>query len=363
MSVSPIHRLTRLWSLVAWLIVTSPIAAEDADDFAIYEFDDQVLSEPIEHPVWFKQSFLDLGDDLREARMQGKKLVVYFGQRRCAYCKALMEVDFGLPDIVSYTRKHFDIVPIDIWSVEEVTDLAGVTLSAREFALREQTNFTPALIFYDEDGEIALRLRGFYPPYKFRAALEYVADSHHRRESFKDYLARADPTMSFDPGGLNEQDFFTPPPYALERSRFPAERPLIVFFEQGTCHACDVLHTGPLHDPAILELLANFETAQLDMWSDTPIITPDGRRSTAREWADRLGLFYAPTLIFYDAHGAEIVRVDSVVRFFRLQNVLQYVSSGDYREEPNFQRWRAGMLHSTLPAAGPTTVSTPATHQ
>jgi hypothetical protein len=28
------------------------------------------------------------------------------------------------------------------------------------------------------------------PPYQFRAALEYVADAHYRRESFRDYLAR-----------------------------------------------------------------------------------------------------------------------------------------------------------------------------
>ena len=35
------------------------------------------------------------------------------------------------------------------------------------------TNFTPSLVFYDADGNIALRLRGYYPPYQFRAALEY----------------------------------------------------------------------------------------------------------------------------------------------------------------------------------------------
>ncbi len=328
---------------LALATLLSPASAqdEDEDEHAIYEFDDAVLAEPIVYPDWFKQSFLELEEDLEEARNRDKKLAVYFGQRRCAYCKALMERNFGLKDIVAYTRTHFDIVPVDIWSVEELTDPAGNTLTEREFALREQTNFTPSFIFYDEEGNVALRLRGYYPPYQFRAALEYVSDGHFRRESFKDYLARADPTMSFDPGGLNEEDFFSPPPYMLDRSRFPGKHPLIVFFEQGTCHACDVLHTDPLHDQRIEELISRFETAQLDMWSDTPVMTPDGQRMSAKEWADRLGLFYTPTLIFFDLHGREIIRVDSVVRFYRLRNVLTYVLSEDYKDEPNFQAWRA----------------------
>ena len=147
---------------------------------------------------------------MREASENDKRLVVYFGQRRCAYCKALLEVNFGLQDVVAYTRRHFDIVAVDIWSVEELTDTHGQVLTQREFAVREGTNFTPSLIFYDERGDIALRLRGYYPPYKFRAALEYVSDRHYGRESFGEYLARADPTMSFDPGGLNAQDYIVP---------------------------------------------------------------------------------------------------------------------------------------------------------
>jgi thioredoxin-related protein len=62
---------------------------------------------------------------------------------------------------------------------------------------------------------------------------------------------------------------------------------------------------------------------------------------TARQWAEQLGIFYTPTLIFFDDHGHEIMRVDSVVQFYRLRNVLNYILSGAYREYPNFQRWRA----------------------
>lgn len=314
-------------------------AAMGADQ--IYGFDDFPLKEPIEHPTWFKKSLLDLPDDLAEAVAAGKKgIILYFGQARCAYCQKLLEVNFGLSDILTYTRRHFDLIPLDIWGMQAVTDLQGNSLSERELALREHTNFTPSLIFYDREGREALRLRGYYPPYQFRAALEYVADGHYRTEGFPEYLARGEGSFAFEPGDLNEDDLFTPPPHNLDRSRVPSERPLVVFFEQGDCHACDVLHNEPLREPAIRGLLERLDNVQLDMGSDTPVITPDGRRTTAKKWARALGLFYAPAILFFDEQGKEIIRVDSVVRFYRLRNVLNYINSKGYLTEPNYQRWR-----------------------
>ncbi len=314
-------------------------AASAEDD--VFSFDDFPLEELLQYPEWFKKSFLELPDDLRDATGKGKQgIIVYFGQKRCAYCKMLLEVNFGLNDITTYTREHFDVIPVDIWSTEEVTTLQGKVMTQREFALQEKTNFTPSLIFYDNEGREALRLRGYYPPYQFRAALEYVADGFYRNESFPDYLARGEEGTAFEPGDLNEEEFFIPPPHNLDRSRFPAQRPLVVFFEQANCHACDVLHGQPLRDPAIGRLIRGFDNVQLDIRSETPVITPGGKRTTAKAWAHELGIFYTPSLLFFDEQGKEIIRVDSVVRFYRLRKVINYITSRGYLTEPNYQRWR-----------------------
>jgi thioredoxin-related protein len=316
------------------------LAAAEPDAGSI-EFDDTPLTEPLEHPEWFKQGFLDLPQDLADARAAGKRgLILYFGQARCAYCKMLLQHALALPDVQAYARAHFDVVPIDIWGLQEVTDIDGRVVTERDFAVREGLNFTPSLVFYDAQGRMALRLRGYYPPYKLRAALEFVADGHHLREGFPAYLARGDSGLRFEPGDLVEEPFFLAPPHVLDRSRMPGERPLLVVFEQGDCHACDVLHTQSLRDAAIRRLLEQFDAVQLDVRSDTPVVTPDGRRTTARQWAQDLGLIYTPSLVFYDEDGWEIMRVDSVVRFFRLRNVMQYVLAKGYLEEPNYQRWR-----------------------
>jgi len=342
--------MTRFFALLTMALCvcfTLPYGATAiaATDYDVYSFDDTPLEEPFEYPAWFKKSFLDLPDDLEEAVDAGKQgIMVYFGQKRCAYCHKLMEVNFGLTDIVEYTQRHFDMIPVDIWGVQELTNLDGNTLTERDFSLEKDTNFTPSILFYDREGREALRLRGYYPPYQFLAALEYVADGHYKRETFRDYLARGESRMVFEPEDLNEEDFFAAPPFNLDRSRFPSERPLAVFFEQGNCHACDVLHGEALRETAIYRNFEQFDNVQIDMWSDTPIITPSGERTTARKWAAELGLFYSPSIVFFDEKGGEVLRVDSVVRFFRLSNVLNYITSKAYLTEPSYQRWRVQNL-------------------
>jgi len=320
-------------------LVLAPLTAAEQDDHLV--FDDQPLEEPLTFPDWFKLSFLDLREDLQEARDSGKDgLIVYFGQKYCAYCRQFLEKDLVKEDIRVYMQAHFDVIGIDIHGHNSVTGLDGETLEESRFAARERTNFTPSLVFYGRDGEEALRLRGYYPPYRFRAALEYVADGYYRKEEFREYLARADVPLVFEPGDLSEESFFMPGPYMLDRSRMQGERPLLVVFEQGNCHACDVLHTGPLREAGIRRRIEQLEAVQLSYWSDTPVVTPAGEHTTARKWAEKMRLFYTPTLIFFDSNGAEIIRVDSVVQFYRLQNVLDFILEGGYREYPTFQLWR-----------------------
>lgn len=334
--------LIRATGLLLLLLLTANLAVAAVEEDDPLMFDDFPLEDLLEYPHWFKESFLDLQEDLASALEEGKKgLVVYFGQKRCAYCKMLLKVNFQTPDIVKYTRDNFDVIAIDIWSPETVTLPDGTEMSQADYAAAMETNFTPSLIFYDAEGKIALRLRGYYPPYQFRAALEYVADGHYLREQFPVYMARGDSTLRFEAEDLVEEDFFLPPPYNMDRSRFPAERPLVVFFEQGNCHACDVLHTQPLRQDVIYRRFQNFESVQLDMWADTPIITPTGKRTSAKEWARELGIFYAPSLLFFDEHGKEIIRVDSVVHLFRLRGILNYVTSKGYLSYPTYQSWRA----------------------
>lgn len=334
--------------LLIGLLGLARLQADELDDFDSISFDDAPLEEEFEHPDWFKLSFLHLREDLQEAIEADKQgIIVYFGQQNCPYCKQLMTVNFGKSDIVTYARKHFDFIATDIWGDRQIINFDGREMKEKEFAELQQAMFTPTMLFYDADGAEALRLRGYYPPYRFRAALEYVADGHYKKESFREYLERATPLPRFDLDDLNDQPFFISPPFMLDRSRIAGQRPLVVFFEQGDCHACDILHSGPLQNEVILGQLTMLDVVQLNMWSDDKVVTPSGQRSTAKQWASDLGLFYTPTLIFFDNNGKEIIRVDSVVHFYRLRSVLDYVLSGAYQRGLSFQAWRQNSMPRT----------------
>ena len=185
-----------------------------------------------------------------------------------------------------------------------------------------------------------LKIQGFRPPYQFRAALEYIADQHYKKEPFGQYLARAEQALSYGQEELNENDVFMSPPYILDRSRIAAKRPLLVFFEHPKCHACDVLHAGPMSESLITDAMKQMDVVQLDTSRDQPLITPDGKKTTARAWSQELKLNFAPTLLFFDGQGKEIIRVDSVIRLYRLHNVLNYVLDKGYIQYPTFQLWR-----------------------
>ena len=332
-------RFCRILLLTACVLSLNCSYAEKDDPFL--EFDDTLLEEALVYPDWFKISLGDLNEDISEAAAAGKSgIMVYFGQKLCAYCEQFLKENIGAPDIERYIREHYDIIPIDIWGIEDIVDTNGETYTERDLSLRYKTNFTPSLVFYDLDGKPVFRLRGYYPPYKFRAALNYVTEGFYKEETFKEYLDRAEPGTFFMLAGLNERDFFPEPPYDLDRSQKPGTRHLAVFFEQGDCHACDLLHTGPLNEDTTVEEITKMETVQLNIWSDTPVITPQGKATTARQWAKDLNLFYTPTIIFFDLNGKEIMRIDSVVQYYRLLGVLEYINQKAYLTGIDYQDWR-----------------------
>lgn len=336
------YKIFTTLTTLLFLFSISAYAATNADqeNSDILVFDDTQLEDELVYPDWFKISLGDLNDDLEKAKKSGKNgIITYFGQRRCAYCKQFFETSLADTDIQNYLREHYDVIAFDIWGIEDIIDTDGKQYSERELSVHYKTNFTPSLIFYDREGTPVFRLRGYYPPYKFRAALQYVTESFYKSENFPDYFARANPGEFFLLGGLTERDFFLEPPYDLDTLRKNG-KPTAVFFEQGNCHTCDLLHSDPLSKELSIQEIKKMNAIQLNMWAKTPVITPQGKKTTAKEWAKSLGIFYAPSIVFFDENGKEIIRVDSVTQFYRLWGVLDYVNQEGYNKSEDYQSWR-----------------------
>lgn len=286
-------------------------------------------------PSWFKDSFLYLGEEVANAAEEGKRVLLYFHQEECPYCKRMLEVNFTQRDIAEKTQAQFNVIAINIWGDLEVTDLEGKIGSEKDFARAHRVQFTPTMLFLDEKGAVSFRLNGYYPPERFSALLDYTAQRPAPTSTFNEYLAAQSGTLASTE--LHQDAGYLPHPLKLNQRI--SDKPLLLLFEQASCQACDELHREALVRDEAQELLKAFDVALVDIWSSEALTTPDGRKLSARDWSQELGINYTPTLLFLDATGKEVFRTDAYIRPYHISTSLAYVGTGAYQRQPEFQRF------------------------
>jgi thioredoxin-related protein len=188
--------------LLALLLLLPGFASADAGDNPTPED----LQNPGYHakPDWFKNSFLDIREDVAEAAAAGKRVILYFYQDGCPYCAKLLQDNFGDRDISETARSSFDVVAINIWGDRDVTDAGGTATTEKQFAAALGVQYTPTMLLLDEDAGVVLRIDGYYPPHQFHQGLRYVAQRRERKgESFRDFYQRQQPKAAS--GRLHQQ--------------------------------------------------------------------------------------------------------------------------------------------------------------
>ena len=288
--------------------------------------------DTFELPDWFKVSFLDLSEDNAEAIEVNKHLVVFFWQDFCGYCKNTIEKNLTQQSIRDVFDEHFDVVALNIWGSKEVYGLDGTATTEKEIARSLGVQFTPTIIFFNADGKPVLRLNGYVSPTDMQVALNYVQNKTYESQTIFEYLAANQPRSAN--ARLNTQPFIQD-----EKNLNVKGRPRAVLFEQTSCPDCDTFHRCVLSLDSVRERFEPFHTVQLDMWSTSPVTTTSGEKKTARDYARDMKIMYAPSLVLFDSAGFEIIRVESQLRSFHTEAVLEYIADGIYKREPNFQRY------------------------
>jgi thioredoxin-related protein len=289
----------------------------------------------IDIPPWFLDSFLDIKDEAATFAKDGKRLLLYFGQDGCPYCRELMQTSFTQKSIVDKTRQHFAAVALNIFGDREVTWIDGQRFTEKAFARHLKVQFTPTLLFLDEQGRVTTRLNGYWPPHRLSAALDYVIARQHDKLPLAEYLARHAPEAAR--AQLNEQPWLLRPPFDLRRK--PQGKPLAVLFETRQCQACDEMHSEGFQRAEVRAQLARFDIARFALDDRTELTRPDGSRSSASDWARELRIAYTPSVVFFDSGNREVFRFEGYVRPFHLASAFEYVAQGAYRTQPEFQRF------------------------
>lgn len=288
-----------------------------------------------EKPHWFKESFLDFEEDIAEASEQNKRVMLYFHQQGCPYCARLVEENFSDPEIESFVRKHFDGITINMWGDREIISVGGKKFTEKTFASALKVQYTPTLMFLDEQGKVALRLNGYYPSSQFLLALNYVAQKQETRQSFNEYLLA---NSTVDTGQLINEDFYLSD-VDLQSIIHNGDKPLAIYFEVAKCEECKALHQRILTDEPTRQLITEMNNVQLNGFSDIGLITPDGQRMSQREYAKQLNISYFPSVVFLDRQGLEVHRMEGFLKTFHFQSSLAYVLEQAYLRQPSFQRY------------------------
>lgn len=138
----------------------------------------EMRDDGIHTESWFKNmTFLDLREDLVEAKDAGKKLVLLFEQPGCGSCKRLHEETLQDKGVIDYVSANFDVIVLNMFGSKTVTDFDGEELTEAELAEKHMTHFSPTTLFIGDDGKVVFTVPGFKSAYFYQSAFEFVADN------------------------------------------------------------------------------------------------------------------------------------------------------------------------------------------
>lgn len=100
---------------------------------------------------WFSVTFRDLAEDLETANDDGKRLVMFFEQRGCIYCREIHEKVLTDPEVRDFIQENFMVVQYNLYGDEEVVDFDGDELTEKSAARKWGILFTPTILFMPEE--------------------------------------------------------------------------------------------------------------------------------------------------------------------------------------------------------------------
>lgn len=298
-----------------------------------------------EKPEWFKDSFLELSDELEDANTNKRQVILYFHQDGCPYCKKLLDDNFTDKKIVKTMQQHFNLIEINMWGDKTVTLLSGEELSEKEFAKQMNIMFTPTLVILDNKGQSQFRMNGYYAPDKFQAALDYVllksAEPAADIVTFNAFY-KQQKTQQSKPKTVSKikTEKFIYKGNDLSAFIKQSKKPVMILFEQVNCDACNELHGDIFRRMPVYKQLKQYNIAQIDINSETKIISPDGQPLSERQLAKALNIQYTPSILFFEpGNTTPVFRSEAYLKNFHVQALFDYILSNAYKTEPEFQRF------------------------
>jgi thioredoxin-related protein len=279
-------------------------------------------------PEWFKQSFLDMNEDVTEAKESGKHVILFMSLKFCPYCTKMLKENFeNGAKLQPYIKDNFDVIAIDIKGSKEIAINSDTTMTEIEYAKHLKVQYTPTILFLDQDNNIVVRINGYRSPENFKYILDYVKNKEYKNMTLTQYVEKVKNKTLYT---LVDNEIFVE-----ETDLSKINTPLAVIFEDGSCTQCNYLHNNTLKNKDVQDELSKFTVVRYDAMSEEEIITPDGKKTTPKQWAKDMVLDYRPGIVLFDKKQ-EIVRIDALLYSFHFKELFRFVSGGYYNKFHTF---------------------------
>jgi len=314
-------------------------------------FDDNFVGKII-YPDWFHDSdFMNYQEDLSEAVEEGKKgAFLLFTTQGCPYCDKFIKLSLGDADIAQQLQKEFMPTGLEIFNDVEMVNFSGEEMVAKDFAKQAGVQFTPTLIFYNQEGKQVFKAIGYQSPQRFKHILNYVVEQHYLTQNLHDYISQKtkntyEPSMADQLlSGLYEETvamtLFQSNVINFDPSMQTVAKPLVVLFEEDKCQHCVDFHENILPIKAVRALLKQFQVVKFNVSDNkTALIKPDQGATTPAKWVNELNFQRFPALVFFDAKGRQVLKTDALLRKKRMLYSCLYVLENAFDKGWSYQRF------------------------
>ncbi|CAC9597421.1 hypothetical protein [uncultured Gammaproteobacteria bacterium] len=280
---------------------------------------------------WFKSSFLELAEDVDEARQDNKHILLFFHLAECPYCDQMVK-DFDQQPLKAFIQKHFSVIAINIRGDKEVAINEEHTLSEKELANEIEVKYTPTVVFLNQKNETIMRTNGYRSPAKLRQVLGYVSSKAYEKLTLAQYIEKNKEIGNYQ---LQNHEMLQ------KITDFSTiKTPVAVIFEDKNCDSCEYFYSTTLKDKSVISEFDAFKVVRFDADSTRAIIDNKGNRTTPKEWVQKLKLTYRPGIVLFN-EGNEITRIDGFLYPFHFKEALRYVGGDFYKRIATYSDYLA----------------------
>ena len=294
-------------------------------------------------PDWFKESFLEIQDDVDEATEENRHVMLFFHLNDCPYCDRMLRESFEVDPLKAYMQQHFDTIAVNVRGDREIAFNDEISALEKELAEHLKVRSTPAILFLNKDNKTVVRVDGYRAPERFQHILGYVSSKAYEKRSLSEHL---DQHLQRNVYQLRDNPLFT-----VTTDLSAVAGPLMLVFEDGSCYDCAEFHDKLLAHPDVQAEVKPYTVVRLNTDVATEIIDPAGNKTTAKALADTLNMTHRPGVAIYD-DGQLVRRADSLLYSYHFKEGLRYIA-GDYYKQEDYRSYSQRRREELL-AAGVT---------